>query len=122
MNNKILGRYGEDLAVDFLKAEGYRILDKNFKNKCGEIDLIAHDGAMVVFIEVKSRKSLSYGMPYESVHPLKQRKITQVALSYLKYRYGSVDVLSRFDVISIYQTDKGDRRIEHLTHAFDAAY
>jgi putative endonuclease len=119
MDNKILGNYGESLAANFLEQKGYGILVRNFKNKLGEVDLIAKDRAMIVFVEVKMRKSLSCGMPYESVSYYKQKKIIMVALSYLKLKFGTCDVLSRFDVISIYQNSSGQSQIEHLINAFD---
>ena len=119
MKNKMLGQYGESLAARFLENKGHRILEKNFKNKIGEIDLITKDGAVVCFIEVKTRRSLSCGMPYESVHQHKQRKLIQVALSYLKYKFGTVDVSSRFDVVSIYKDVHDREHIEHIPNAFD---
>lgn len=119
MDNRTLGQYGESLAARFLEDKGHRILEKNFKNKIGEIDLITKDGKTVCFVEVKSRRSLSRGTPQESVHFYKQRKIIQVALSYLKYRFGTVDILSRFDVVSIHKDCIGQDHIEHIPNAFD---
>ncbi len=122
MNNKSLGRWGEEEAAAFLTNKGYAVLERNFKNKIGEIDLVARDGKMIIFVEVKARKSLACGQPYESVHPQKQRKLVLVALSYLKWSYGSVDIMARFDVISIYQDPAGVNHIEHLVNAFESSY
>lgn len=122
MNIKSLGNFGEQEACQYLQGKGYQIVDKNFRNKLGEIDLIAKDRDTLCFIEVKTRKSLSYGAPYESVHLGKRRKMIQVALSYLKFKFHTIDVLSRFDVISIYQDNHGQIRLEHLVNAFDLSF
>lgn len=114
-----LGRWGEDLAVQFLRTKGYRILERNYKNKIGEIDIVASDEKNFCFIEVKTRRSLAYGQPYESVTYHKQMKIARVAFAYLKHRFGKVDVNARFDVISIIRDGLGRARIEHIPHAFD---
>lgn len=85
-NNKITGDIGEELAKEFLIRENYQILYKNFKTKIGEIDLIAKDKDTVVFVEVKTRKSLEFGMPYEAVDQRKIKKIIRVAENYIAYR------------------------------------
>ena len=122
VNNQALGRYGEDHTCKYLEAKGYQILARNFRNRIGEIDLIAKDGKFVCFIEVKTRKSLQYGAPFEAVHATKQHKMVQMALSYLKYKYGTTEVLSRFDVISIYRNPHGQPIVEHIVNAFDLSY
>ena len=114
-----LGPWGEQKAAEFLSAKGYQVLERNYKNRLGEIDLIALDKNVLCFIEVKTRRSLVYGCPYESVTRRKQVKISQVALAYLKHRFGRVDVLARFDVISITRDGPGQDRIEHITNAFE---
>jgi len=119
MSNWSLGSYGESLALEYLKGQGYRILEKNFRNKLGEIDLIAQDGKTVCFIEVKTRKSLDQGQPYEAVTAWKIRKLSQMAMSYLKYKYRSVDISSRFDVISIVQKESKVPSVQHIKNAFD---
>ena len=118
MDTKSLGRYGEELAVRFLERKGCWLLERNFKNKLGEIDLIVRDGGVICFVEVKTRRSLSCGRPQESVHWHKQRKIIRIALSYLQFKFRSSDVLSRFDIISIYQDPAGQDPIEHIVNAF----
>ena len=122
MNNKTLGSYGEEHACKYLQNKGYTILERNFRNKLGEIDLIAQDAKVTCFIEVKTRKSLHYGAPFEAVHSTKQHKMVQMALSYLKYRFRTIDVLSRFDVISIYRTPQDQFIVEHIINAFDLSY
>lgn len=119
-SNKIIGRGGESLAKDYVEGLGYRVLEMNFRLKMGEIDLIALDGNTVCFIEVKTRTSLIHGQPVEAVHPAKIRKLSKLAACYLKLRYRSLQVRSRFDVISILQ-DGSVPRIEHLKNAFDSS-
>ncbi len=122
MDNRSLGKYGEDLAAEHLKGKGYLIVERNFKNRLGEIDLIAKDGQMICFVEVKTRHNLDYGMPFESVHYHKQRKLGQVALSYLKFKFHRIDLAARFDVISIYRDPAGKVRIDHIINAFDMVH
>ena len=122
MNNRSLGQLGEEHTCCYLQDKGYKILEKNFRNKLGEIDIIAQQAGTICFIEVKTRKSNQYGEPFEAVHAAKQRKIVRVALSYLKYKFKSVDVASRFDVISINFNPLGQPVIEHLVDAFDLTY
>jgi putative endonuclease len=95
-----LGQKGEGLAAKFLRKNGYRVLEQNFKTPIGEIDIIAQDGDTLVFIEVKTRESLMYGQPFEAVNFSKKRKIANVALLYLK-RFRDIPPC-RFDVVSIY--------------------
>ena len=120
MSTKVLGAYGEALASQYLQAQGYRILEANFRCKLGEIDLIAQDGNVICFVEVKTRRSLAYGQPFEAVHSFKIRKLTRLALIYLKYKFQSIEVPCRFDVVSIVCDPKGEARIQHLKNAFDA--
>src|SRR5580704_1967656 len=122
MSNKILGSYGESLARKYLQAQGYRILEENFRNKLGEIDLIVQDGKTICFVEVKTRQSLDQGQPYEAVNPWKIRKLSQMATSYLKYKYHSLEIPSRFDVISIVQGKASSPSIQHIKNAFDSMY
>ena len=121
MANEDLGQWGEERAVEFLNARGLRVVERNYRNKLGEIDLIALDGKVICFVEVKTRRSLAYGQPYEAVTRRKQIKIARVAFSYLKHRFGKVDINARFDVVSIIKNDPGQTRIEHIPNAFDSS-
>ena len=94
------GKEGEEEAVRFLKKLGYKIIDRNYKTKFGEIDIIALDSSTLVFIEVKKRKSLAFGKPEEAVDIKKQKKILKVAISYLKEKKIR-DKDLRFDIIGI---------------------
>lgn len=114
-----LGQAGEDAAVTFLEREGYHILRRNFRNKLGEIDIIAKDHDTVCFIEVKTRKSDAFGSPFESVTKAKQRKIIYVALSYLKMQ-GRNEANVRFDVVSVILGDEDGPQVEIIINAFEA--
>ena len=111
-----LGERGEGLAIKFLKKKGYKIIEQNYKTPLGEIDIIAKDKDTIVFIEVKARESLSYGLPFESVNITKRRKIANVALLYLK-RFKQTPPC-RFDVISIYY-ENDIPQFELIKDAFD---
>lgn len=114
---KKFGIEGEELASRFLKGKGYRILERNFKNSLGEIDIIAKSGSTFCFIEVKSRTSDAFGEPAEAVSRNKQRKLSQVALSYLKAnRLTESD--ARFDIVSVMRKGN-DAKIEVFENAFE---
>jgi putative endonuclease len=95
------GRQGEDRAVVFLSSRGYRILERNFRVRFGEIDIIADDHGTLCFVEVKSRSHSRFGWPVEAVDTGKQKKIAKAAAYYLQQKglYGSV--ACRFDVVSL---------------------
>ncbi len=97
---KLLGRVGEKKAEDFLKRKGYKILETNYKTHLGEIDIIAEDKGVTVFIEVKMRSSYDYGYASEAVNHKKQEKYFKVATEYL-IRKGKMEELCRFDVVEI---------------------
>jgi putative endonuclease len=121
--NKNTGALGEEIATSFLVKRGYRILERNFRCKGGEVDIVARDplDSSVVFVEVKTRRNLSYGVPQLAVTPFKQRQISKAALTWLlKKRLHNSN--ARFDVIAILLDDKGDNRVEHIINAFDLAY
>ncbi len=119
---KSLGRYGEDAAVEFLKNKKYKILERNFKNRFGEIDIIAQHKKDIVFIEVKTRFSKKYGEPYEAVNYYKQRRITNTAKAYLCNKK-LFDANVRFDIIEVYGGISGGRfeldKINHIEYAIE---
>jgi len=114
-----LGRRGEDAAAKVLKKNGYRILEKNYRCRYGEIDIVAEQGGVVVFIEVKTRTSDRYGTPGEGVNFRKQRHITQVSSMYLAEK-NLTDALVRFDVVSIVLSG-AKFTTEIIRDAFEAA-
>ena len=113
MDKRELGRRYELFAADYLKKQGYRIVELNFCCRQGEVDIIARDKDVLVFIEVKYRRNLGRGAPEEAVTPAKQRKICRTAEYYcLRYGYGE-ETPCRFDVIGILGTE-----MIHVEHAF----
>ncbi|KJS31706.1 MAG: hypothetical protein VR64_09100 [Desulfatitalea sp. BRH_c12] len=114
------GHSGEDLAVQFLEGQGYRILARNYRTRMGEIDIVARHKDVIVFVEVKSRRSLAYGDPKWAITPAKQRKISMTALAYLKAR-GTTQTKARFDVVTVQPKD-GRPHIEVIRNAFELAY
>lgn len=115
--NKQTGNIGEAIAEKFLRDKGYKIIALNYTNKTGEIDIIAKQGQTIVFVEVKMRANLAKGSPREAVNVFKQRKIMQVAESFLKYK-GMLDSGCRFDCIEIVG-DVYNHTIEHLEGCFE---
>lgn len=113
------GRRGEDIAWAYLKQRGYKILERNYRCHYGEIDLIARDGETIVFVEVKSRRSAAFGAPEDSVGLAKQKKISTVALCYLKEK-GLFDRPARFDVLSVFNS-ASEQKIILIPDAFDLA-
>lgn len=95
-----LGRWGEDRATEYLQAKGYEILGRNIRTEYGEIDLLARQGATLVFIEVKARSSQVYGHPEESVSIMKQKHMADAAESYLQ-NHPELDGDWRLDVIAV---------------------
>jgi putative endonuclease len=109
------GKKGEDLAADFLQNEGIQILERNWKNRFEEIDIIALENELLVIVEVKTRSSLAFGKPEESVGLRKQRLLVNAAEAYIK-KYNS-DRETRFDIISVVTNGTG-ANIQHIRHAF----
>lgn len=114
MNNIEKGKFGEEVALKYIISKGGIVVEKNYRTKVGEIDLIAKLNGELVFIEVKSRSNVDYGYPSESVNYKKKRKIINVAQYYILHN--SLENLSiRFDVIEIYLNEK---KINHIVNAF----
>lgn len=106
------GKQGEQLAVEFLKSEGYKILDTNYRNAMGELDIIARKDQLLVIIEVKRRKTIAHGFPREAVSYHKQKQIARLTQWYIQqHKLHNMQV--RFDVIEIIGED-----IHHIKDAF----
>ena len=108
-----LGKWGEDLAAQYLSQAGYKILDRNVRTPYGELDLIASQGEDLVFIEVKTRASTSLGPPEISVSKAKQEHLTSAVLAYLQ-THPEVHQDWRIDVIAILQLPNQSPQIEHF--------
>ena len=118
MNNKLLGNKGEDAAAVFLEKNGYIVRERNYRAKTGEIDIIVSKGNTMVFVEVKTRGSLAYGMPAEAVTITKQQKIIRTAQSYIRYK-GLSDYSYRFDVLEVLATKNGSMTFKLIENAFE---
>ncbi|MDQ2087202.1 YraN family protein [Herbivorax sp. ANBcel31] len=112
MNNKrLVGSIGEEMAIDYLKKNNYKILEKNFRYKrLGEIDIISWESDNICFIEVKTRSTLKYGLPRESVNFKKRENIRKLAQIYIN-RHNMHDKIIRFDVVEVY-IEKHQDKIE----------
>lgn len=118
MRNRELGDLGEDLAARYLSAHGYIILARKFRCRSGEIDIIALDKDVLVFVEVRSRSDEEHGMPYETINREKRRHIRRVALFY-QARHGLLDRDSRFDCVSVvFAGEDNVKSIELIKDAF----
>lgn len=119
MAAKNIGDFGENAVCDALIKRGYRILDRNFRSRFGEIDIIAQDRDCIAFIEVKTRKSAKFANACESVTFWKQQKIIKTARYYLGE---NVDNEIRFDVAEVYYRQNGDKnevlKINYFKNAF----
>ena len=114
---QLLGRWGEKVAAHFLEAKGYVIVERNWRTGRGELDLVAQDGPLLVFVEVKTRRGQQYGTPEESITPRKQEKLLELVQLYLT-DHALTDVEWRVDVVAI-ELDKQGKliRCEHIPEA-----
>jgi putative endonuclease len=114
-----LGRRGENAAARYLRRLGYVIVARGQRGAIGEIALVAVDGRTLVFIEVKTRTTQDAGHPADAVDDQKQRRLTRLALAYMK-RHDLLENPARFDVVAVTWPDKGSRpAIEHFQNAFE---
>lgn len=112
MNNKSLGKKGEDIAEKYLVDHGFEILDRNFQNRFGEIDIVATDKDTLVFVEVKTRLSEKFGTPEEAVTPSKISKIIKAGQYYRNLK-NNLPELERIDIVAITFNNYDDlKRIE----------
>lgn len=118
-HNRDLGKRGEDAASKFLYNRGYDILERNWRCKFGEADIIARDGDAIVFVEVKTRSGLEHGFPAEAVDHKKQERYERIALAYIS-DIDDVDIPIRFDVVSIVAIASDRALIRHHINAFSA--
>jgi putative endonuclease len=115
-----LGKRGEDAAAQYIGKKGYRIVERNFTCKLGEMDIIALDGKTLCFIEVKTLSGNTYGPPEIAVTVHKQHQLSKVALAYLNQNHLH-DIEARFDVIAV-TLSPGDERVELIKDAFELRY
>jgi len=117
----LVGRYGEQLAAEYLVASGMAILDRNWRCADGELDLVARDGHAVVFVEVKTRSTVAFGEPSEAVSAVKAARIRRLALHWLAEHRAAGGGLRgdvRFDVVSVVRLGADGPQVTHLRAAF----
>ena len=117
---KRLGEAGEELAAGHLIRSGFRILERNYRTRWGELDIVAFDGTTIAFVEVKSRIASRGRTPFESVHARKREQVRRMAASWLGDRPGRPFArVLRFDAIGVwFDRDGGLLSLEHLEGAF----
>ena len=118
-DRRALGARGEAAAARALARQGFRILEANVRCRFGEIDLVAIDANVVVFVEVKGNRGRRFGAPEEMVTPAKQRRLTRLAAWYLQRR-GWLGRPARFDVVAVDWDVTGAKRVRHFRDAFPA--
>ena len=115
MSNRIaLGRRGEDLAAEHLTGLGYRLLDRNWRCRHGEIDIVATRGDVIAFVEVKTRSTLAFGHPFEAVTPAKLARLRRLAAAWCTENDPQTPRI-RIDVIAVVIPHSGPLTIEHLS-------
>jgi len=112
------GKSGEDQAVSYLKKEGYKIIERNYRTKLGEIDIIAEHKGCICFVEVRAKNNPDFGLPEETIVKKKQLQISKAALIYIKSR-GLEDRNCRFDVVSVKGVDSPSPQINLIKNAFE---
>jgi putative endonuclease len=116
-----VGRFGEQLAVDYVSRAGLAVLDRNWRCIDGEVDIVARDGAALVFIEVKTRSSDAFGDPAEAVTPAKAARVRRLAVRWLAAQRdhgGEGWSEIRFDVVSVIRRGPDGPVVRHLKAAF----
>ncbi len=116
MNPK--GKFGEDVAANFLEDKGYSIVARNFRIRSAEIDIIAKADDVIVFVEVKARSNIRHGLPSEAVTLRKQKKIIEAASIFLQ---DFPDYACRFDVVEVYLTGGRLKEVNHIENAFEVS-
>jgi putative endonuclease len=114
------GRQGEELAAQHLQKKGYVILERNFRCPFGEMDIVARDGDILVFAEVRSRRSEGFGEPLESIRLIKQKKLSRIALCYIQ-KFHLEGRKARFDVLGVKIRPAG-HEVEMVSDAFDLLF
>jgi putative endonuclease len=115
--NREVGKKGEEVALRFLKKNGYRILQRNYVCKLGEVDIIAREKDTLAFVEVKTRTSTTFGPPQLAVNASKQMQLSKAALNFIKEKRLE-EMKARFDVVAILLGPRGEE-IELIRDAFD---
>lgn len=117
LNTRRTGDWGEDLALRYLAERGYTLVERNYRTRHGELDLILRNGVTLVFVEVKLRRGRGFGDPIEAVTPRKQAVVRSMAEQYLAERDPDFEEL-RFDVVGILASRSEPPKVRHIQDAF----
>jgi putative endonuclease len=120
VDRRALGSKAEDVAARFLTAQGLALLERNFRRRLGELDLVARCGDVLVIAEVRTRSSNAYGGAAASVDGLKRRRIVRAAQQLLQRRTDLAQLRVRFDVLVVHDPTAAAPRVEWIQHAFEA--
>ena len=117
MSRRQVGDRGERLAADYLRARGYDIIERNFRCREGEIDIVARQGETLVFVEVRTRRGRDFGTPEESISSLKQQRLVSLAEAYVQ-AHDQPNETWRIDVVAVELGPNGEvSRLEHIENA-----
>ncbi|HHL35609.1 MAG TPA: YraN family protein [Desulfobulbaceae bacterium] len=114
-----VGRYGEDIAAAWLSEHGYVIVERNYRRRFGEVDIIAEQDGYLVFIEVKTRSSSRFGTPFDAVTLKKQQQLSRIAGEYLQH-HGQTNTRCRFDVLAVRLEAGKPPKVDVIVNAFEA--
>lgn len=117
---RLFGQEGEAEAERYLRRKGYRIVAKNLRSSLGELDLVAEDSGVLVFIEVKARRTAEFGGAIHAVDRHKRQKLVRLAAQFLAQRHW-MDRVCRFDVVLLEPTATAALRLEHIQNAFEVS-
>lgn len=117
---RLFGQEGEAEAERYLRRKGYRIVARNLRSSLGELDLVADDRGVLVFVEVKSRRTAQFGGAIHAVHRQKQQKLIRLAAQFLAQRHW-MDRTCRFDVVLLEATETAALQVEHIQNAFEVS-
>src|SRR5262245_58434681 len=121
MDRALTGRTAEDVAAEFLRREGLEILQRNYRRRGGELDVVARSGDVLVIAEVRTRASDAFGGAAASVDGWKQHKIIRAAMLLLQQHKALAQLRVRFDVIVVHEPGSAQPRVEWIRHAFEAS-
>jgi putative endonuclease len=113
-----IGQKAEDIAAEFLRAQGLVVLERNYRRRLGELDIVARDGDVLIIAEVRTRSSARYGGAAASVDGRKQQRLVRAAAQLLQQRKDFSRLRVRFDVLTVSETAAASPKVQWLQHAF----